>query len=102
MNKHILFLTILASLFIAPAYASDEAIKPNDKVATPLCSISIYKEDTPLLVGTKFKLKNGQFLVSNCSDASMSFNWWELSRELAAAWDVDDNSNPPIPPSTKE
>lgn len=99
MKKQILTSAALVSLFIATAYASDEGSKLNDSVATPLCSISIYKENPALLVGMKFELKNGQFMVSNCSEPKLSFEWWELSRKMASSLNDGELDQPPAPPS---
>lgn len=103
MIKIILGIVILAITFNSSAQTGDNSIELNNKIEAPLCSISLYKEDVPLLVGSKFKLKNGQFLISDCSDARISFEWWELSRQFASDFNSGNDSYPPsIPPSTKK
>lgn len=82
MNK--LLLTIL--FFTSIAHAGEESTPQS--TPEPLCTLSLYRTNPELAVGTKFQMKNGTYFVSDCANnPKISMDWWELSKSYAQDWD---------------
>lgn len=85
-----LFLAILFCTSIA--HASEE--NPTRLTQEPLCTISLYRTNPQLAVGTKFQMKNGAYFVSDCANnPKISMDWWKLSKSFAQDWDESWSTN---------
>jgi len=91
MKKLILAFAILATT--GTAVSAEDAANDVTKTPTALCSITMYADDPVLLTGAKFKLRSGEFLISDCTANARLFemDWWQLSTKFAKAWNAISN-----------